>query len=109
MRRWVIAAIVGLVAAGTITGGAIAFASGNDDDGTVTGRQADRAIAAALAATGGGTANAVERDNESGATWEVEVSTPDGAVVDVRLDEHFSVVAIEGDGESADTNDASGN
>jgi peptidase YpeB-like protein len=108
MRKWVIAGIVGLVAAGTITGGAIAFASGNDDEGTVTGRQADQAIAAALAATGGGTANAVERDGENGATWEVEVSTPDGTVVDVRLDEHFSVVAVEGDGESADTGDGDG-
>lgn len=108
MRTWIIAAIVGLVVVSTITGGAIAFASGNDDESNITGRQADRAIAAALAATGGGTANAVERDGEDGATWEVEVSTPDGAVVDVRLDEHFSVVAIEGDSESADTNDASG-
>lgn len=107
MRKWVIAGIVGLVAAGTITGGAIAFASGNDDEGTVTGRQADRAIAVALAATGGGTANAVERDSEDGATWEVEVSTPAGAVVDVRLDEHFSVLAVEGDSESSDTGDAS--
>jgi peptidase YpeB-like protein len=109
MRKWVIAGIVGLVAAGTITGGAIAFASGNDDEGTVTGRQADQAIAAALAATGGGTANAVERDGENGATWEVEVSTPDGRLVDVRLDADFSVVAVEGDSESADTSDASGN
>jgi len=108
MRTWVIAGIVGLVAAGTITGGAIAFASGNDGEGNVTGRQADRAIAAALAETGGGTANAVERDGENGATWEVEVSTPDGAVVDVRLDADFSVMAVEGDSESADTNDGSG-
>lgn len=108
MRKWVIAAVVGLVAAGTITGGAIAFASGNDDEGTVTGVQADRATAAALAATGGGTANAVERDGEDGATWEVEVSTPDGQLVDVRLDEHFSVVAVEGDSEAADAGDGSG-
>jgi len=108
MRKWVIAGIVGLVAAGTITGGAIAFASGNDGEGNVTGRQADRAIAAALAATGGGNANGVERDSENGATWEVEVSTPDGRLVDVRLDADFSVMAVEGDSESADTGGGSG-
>lgn len=105
MRKWVIAGIVGLVAAGTITGGAIAFASGNDSEGNVTGGQANQAIKAALAATGGGTANAVERDNESGATWEVEVSTPDGRVVDVRLDASFSVIAMDGDTETGDQGD----
>lgn len=105
MRKWVIAGIVGLVAAGTITGGAIAFASGNDSEGNVTGRQANQAIQAALAATGGGTANAVEHDNESGATWEVEVSTPDGRVVDVRLDASFSVIAMDGDTETGDQGD----
>src|SRR5262245_36612273 len=106
MRKWVIAGIVGLVVVGTIAGGAIAFASGNDGEGTVTGRQAELATAAALAATGGGTANAVERDNEDGATWEVEVRTSDGRIVDVRLDEGFSVVAVEGDSEAADSGDA---
>ena len=108
MRKWVIAGIVGLVAVGTIAGGAIAFASGNDSERTVTGRQADRAIQAALAATGGGTANAVERDNESGATWEVEVSTPDGRIVDVRLDASFSVITVDGDNETHDSGDAGG-
>ncbi len=62
---------------------------------------------AALEATGGGTANAVEHDNEGGATWEVEVETPDGNVVDVRLDESFTVVQIDGDVESPDTGDGS--
>lgn len=106
MRRWVIGGIVAVAAAGTVTGGAIAFAS-NDGEGGVTGRQADRAVQAALEATGGGTANAVERDGEHGGVWEVEVRTTDGSVVDVRLDENYQVVVIDGDYETADTNDGS--
>ena len=50
----------------------------------------------------GGTANGVERDGENGATWEVEVTKPNGKTVDVRLDENYKVVVIEGDGEDAD-------
>ena len=76
--------------------------SGDDGEGTVTGPQAERATAAALAETGGGTANAVERDSENGATWEVEVTTPEGKTVDVRLDENFQVVVVESDNESPD-------
>jgi pyrroline-5-carboxylate reductase len=101
----------GLIAAGVLVavgGGAIALAGGTDSEGGITGPQADRAIRAALAATGGGTANAVERDGENGATWEVEVSTPGGNTVDVRLDDQFRLVVIEGDGESADDGDARG-
>ena len=71
-------------------------------------RQADRAIHAALEATGGGTADAVERDTENGGFWEVEVRKPDGAVVDVRLNQDYSVLLVEGDNEKADTNDCSG-
>jgi uncharacterized membrane protein YkoI len=97
--------IAALVALGLV-GGAIAVAS-NDSEGGVTGPQADRAIEAALDATGGGTANAVERDDENGATWEVEVTKPDGKTVDVRLDESYKVVVTEGDTESPDDDDSS--
>jgi hypothetical protein len=73
----------------------------DDGDETVTGSNADRATAAALDATGGGSANSVERDKENGATWEVEVTKPTGDTVDVRLDENYQVVVIEGDREDA--------
>jgi uncharacterized membrane protein YkoI len=82
--------------------GGVAVA-GSGDDGAVshqyTQEQADAATKAALAATGGGTANSVESDSENGATYEVEVTEPDGNTVDVRLDEGYHVVVIEGDGE----------
>ena len=47
--------------------------------------------------------NSVERDGENGATWEVEVTKPDGSTVDVRLDESYGLVVVEGDDEDADS------
>ena len=41
-------------------------------------------------------------DSEDGATWEVEITGTDGKTVDVRLDAHYKVVTVEGDGESRD-------
>jgi hypothetical protein len=107
MRKRVVIAVLAVGAIGVLVGGSIAMAS-NDGEGNVTGPDADRATRAALEATGGGTAVAVERDDEAGATWEVEVRTPGGSVVDVRLDERFAVVTIEGDVETPDTDDDTG-
>ncbi len=66
------------------------------DSGAVHGAGADQATEAALAITGG-KANSVERDGENGATCEVEVTEPSGDTVDVRLDENYKLVVIEGD------------
>jgi hypothetical protein len=104
MRKRLVLTVGAAAAAAVIATGA-GVAAGGDDGGSVTGPEADRAVAAALDATGGGTANAVERDSEDGATWEVEVTKPDGRTVDVRLDERYKVVVIEGDSESPDTDD----
>ncbi|NYD42639.1 PepSY domain-containing protein [Nocardioides panaciterrulae] len=83
--------------------GGVAAAT-NGDDGQIshqyTQQQADVAKKAALASTGGGRVNSLETDSENGATYEVEVTKPDGDTVDVRLDENYSVVVIEGDSES---------
>jgi len=103
MRKWVIGGVIA-VSVVTLTGGAIAFA-GNDGEGGASGPQADRAVRAALEATGGGTAGGVERDGEAGAVWEVEVHETNGSVVDVRLDANYRVVVIDGDQETADAND----
>lgn len=88
-------------------GAAVARGTGiwDDGDSQLTGPQADRAKAAALRITGGGHANAVERDSEKGATYEVEVTKPDGKTVDVRLDEKFKLVVVDGDSESNDSSD----
>ena len=104
MRKRVIVAGVVLGVAVAATAGGIA-AAGNGDDGPAshqyTEQQAEQAKKAALDATGGGTVNSVESDSEDGATYEVEVTKPNGATVDVRLDDTFQVVVIEGDGEDS--------
>ena len=89
-------AVLALSAVGV--GAAVAGGVGEDAQEQVSGPGADRAREAALAHHPG-TANAVERDSEDGATWEVEVTGTDGRTVDVRLDENYKVVAVEGDGE----------
>jgi peptidase YpeB-like protein len=94
-------AVGGAVLALSAAGVGVAVAGGESGDAReqVSGPGADRARAAALAAHPG-TANSVERDSENGATWEVEVTGTDGKTVDVRLDAHYKVVAVEGDSES---------
>ncbi len=102
-RTW--AAAGGLAVAAVLVGGGVAFAGqgaggpGERGSHDYTEQQSRTAVGAALEATGGGTAHSVERDGEDGATWEVEVTRTDGTTVDVRLDESFGVVVIEGDGE----------
>ena len=93
-------AIGAVVVAGA--GVATALGSGDATARSATGAGADKAQAAALEITGGGTANAVERDSEDGATWEVEVTRPDGETVDVRLDAGYREVVVEDDSEAAD-------
>jgi uncharacterized membrane protein YkoI len=89
-------AVLALSAGGV--GAAVAAGGGEDAKEQANGPAADRARAAALAHHPG-TANAVEQDNENGAAWEVEITGTDGKTVDVRLDENYKVVAVEGDGE----------
>jgi hypothetical protein len=88
--------VLAIAAAG---GGATYAIAGGDDEGGATGPGADQATAAALQITGGGHANSVERDSEDGATWEVEVTKPDGQTVDVRLDQGYKMVTVESDSE----------
>ena len=98
-RRMMIAGAAAVAVVGAV--GGVAVATSGDDE-SVTGPGADQATRVALKATGGGTANSVERDDENNATWEVEVTKPNGETVDVRLDESFAVVVIEGDSEASD-------
>ena len=107
-RLITIAAAVVAVAVLALGGAAWALAGGGDDDGpSATGPAAERAKAAALAHLGGGTANAVEREDEE-AAWEVEVTKPGGQSVDVHLDASYDVVGVEDDSEESDEDDAGG-
>ena len=86
----------------------LAQAVGGDSEEQVTGPQADRAKAAAVKLTGGGTATGVERDDSGGAAWEVEVEK-DGKEIEVRLTDDLKQVGIGGDdqgaGEGGDSSD----
>ena len=97
-------ALIGIAALAALAlgGAAIAGATGGDEQeatpkGDLSAAEAQHARSAALAETGGGTANSVELDGENGATYEVEVTKPDGDTVDVRLDGGFRTVVVEGD------------
>jgi uncharacterized membrane protein YkoI len=93
------AAVVALTAAGT----GVALSS-DDDDGTevpITGVELEKASAAALAYTGGGTVTETEVGDEE-SYYEVEVKKLDGSSVDVQLDEQFNVVEVMVDDDSVE-------
>ena len=90
--RWIAAA--GLAVA--VAGGIAAAAADGDADQELTGTTRDRAVAAALAATGGGTVLETEAGDD-GAAYGVEVRLADGRQVEVNLDEDFKVVGREDD------------
>jgi len=93
--RWVVggALAVALIGGGT----AIAVATGaGGDDRPLTGSALERATAAALEHTGGGTVIEIEVGDD-GAAYGVEIRLADGSVVEVSLDQNFEVVGQEGD------------
>ena len=96
---------VAALAALALGGAAIAGATGGGDDDEneqpITGSALDRAEAAALQETGGGSVTETEVGDEE-SYYEVEVTLGDGSQVDVQLDRDFSVVGSAGDDESDD-------
>lgn len=108
MRRRVTLIVAGVasVAVLGLGGAAIADARMGDDGEPLSGAKLHRASAAALKATGGGRVTETEHDSEDGATYEVEVTKADGSQVDVRLDESFNVVVVEGDEEERNDSDS---
>ncbi len=86
----------------------VAVAANVDDDEPLTGTTLESASEAALAETGGGTVLETEQGDD-GAAYSVEVRTTDGAVVEVNLDEQFTVIDSATDedtpGESETTDD----
>jgi uncharacterized membrane protein YkoI len=101
--RWMVGAGLAVAMVGGLV--AAAAATDGDDDQELTGATRDRAVAAALAATGGGTVLETEAGDD-GAAYGVEVRLDDGRQVEVNLDEGFKVVNQEPDedqpGEGAD-------
>ena len=96
--RWLIGGA--LVAA--LVGGGTAVAVGTaGDDQPLTGPDLERASAAALAHTGGGTVIETEVGDDD-AAYGVEIRLEDGRVVEVSLDENFRVVGEETDDDGPD-------
>jgi hypothetical protein len=85
-----------VVVLGALAGGGVAWGTAGDDDQNVTGPDADKARAAALAQVDG-TVLGVENESEGSAVWEVEIKRSDGSVVEVALDENYNVVASGGE------------
>jgi hypothetical protein len=100
MRRRVLTIGAAFLLLAALAGGGVAWATAGDDE-SVTGPQADRAAAAAVAHVGGGEALEVERDG-GGAAWEVEVRRADGSIVEVVLDDNYHVVGSASDSEEGD-------
>lgn len=98
-RKFLLIGAVALVLAAGLAGVGRAVGGGDDGDQNVSGPAADRARAAAIDVIPGGKVNAVERDSEQGATWEVEITRPDGKTVDVRLDANYKQVGVDSDSE----------
>jgi uncharacterized membrane protein YkoI len=103
--RLIGAGAVALVAL-ALGGAAIANATMGDDGEPLTGSDLQRASTAALDAAGGGRVTETEHDSEGGATYEVEVTKPDGSEVEVRLDGTFKVIGVEGDAEEHGDSDS---
>lgn len=106
MTRTLKRAAVVAVALGALgTGGAAIAAAAGDDEGSddsaaerVTDKAAaDRASAAALEATRGGTVEEVENADDGDKGYEVEVRRADGSEAEVIVGPDFKVVRIGGD------------
>jgi len=92
--KWIAIGVLALVVIGAGTGMALTAAS--DDDEPLSGSTLDKAVAAALAETGGGTVTETERGDD-GTAYSVEVRLDDGEQVEVNLDENFEVVGQDAD------------
>jgi hypothetical protein len=103
--KWIAGGALALVLVGGGAGVAIATGVG-DTDRPLTGSTLDRARAAALESTGGGTVTETEAGDD-GAAYGVEVRLDDGRVVEVRLDAKFQVLGQEADDDGSDDQDGS--
>jgi hypothetical protein len=108
-RRLMLVLAAAVVVAVAVTGG-IAIAGGvGGDDQPLTGAPLQKANAAALAHTGGGTVTESEVGDD-GAAYDVEIRLANGNTVEVQLDNQYRVIGREADddGGTADDDGANG-
>jgi hypothetical protein len=103
-RVWIVG---GALAVALIGGGAAIAVAGGGDDRPLTGSNLEKATAAALALTGGGTVIETEVGDD-GAAYGVEIRRDDGSVVEVSLDTNFDVIGDETDDDGPNEKDGPG-
>jgi uncharacterized membrane protein YkoI len=107
-KRWILGAVLVLALAAGGAGIAVATGAAGDDDQPLTGTVLEKATAAAVAHTGGGTVTETE-SGDDGAAYSVEVRLPNGRHAEVNLDANFKVIGTEADhdgpGEGQDNDD----
>ena len=103
---WIVGlvAVLALAAAAVTATSQFTFAGGSDDDQPITGPALEKATAAALEHTGGGTVTETEVGDD-GAAYSVEVRLDDGGQVEVNLDENFNVIGQEADDDGPNDQD----
>jgi hypothetical protein len=105
--RWIAGGAVSLAVIGV--GSSLGLAATNNDDGgpdggPLTGSTQQRAVDAALEATGGGTVTEAEFADDGG-TYSVEVRLGNGSHVEVKLDENFNLLGQGADDDGTNDND----
>jgi uncharacterized membrane protein YkoI len=100
MTRKLLLLAAAVVAVVGVTAGVAAPGSG-DDDRPLSGSTLERASAAALAHTGGGTVVDSEVGDD-GAAYGIEIRLADGSQVEINLDSDFNVTGQENDDDAAD-------
>jgi hypothetical protein len=88
--------IAGAAMIALAVGTGVGIAASGGDDQPLTGTELERATAAALEHTGGGTVIETEV-GDAGAAYGVEVRMPDGGVVEISLDGDFHVIGTQAD------------
>ena len=101
-KKWIAGSVVVIALLAGAAGVAVATGATGDDDRPLTGTTLERATAAVLAYTGGGTVTETEAGDD-GAAYSVEVRLSDGRVVEVNLDANFNVIGQEDDDDTGET------
>jgi uncharacterized membrane protein YkoI len=95
-KKWIAGVVVVVALIAGAGGFAVATGAVGDDDQPLTGTTLEKATAAALAHTGGGTVTETEIGDD-GAAYSVELRLADGRQVEVNLDEDFKVIGQDDD------------
>ena len=90
-----------VLAAGAAAAGIAVAGGGDDNEAPIKGAALEKASAAALEETGGGTVTETETGDEE-SYYEVEVTLDDGTMTDVQVNRDFEVVGSEDDGADED-------